>query len=435
MEMTAHGDKGKTGMTSAQTRPAAAVREDRLWQRHLDMAKLGATAKGGVNRQALSPEDAAARRLLAAWASARGFAVSTDAIGNLFVRRAGRDPTAAPILTGSHMDSQPTGGRFDGIYGVLAGFEALEAFEDAGIATARPLELVAWMNEEGSRFQPAPMGSAVYAGALPLERALAVTDRAGVSVREALRQTLAAAPAAPRDRLGGAVAGYVEAHIEQGPRLEATGCTIGVVTGIQGQRRYTVDVVGEEAHAGTTPHAARKDALASAVAIVTALEQLMADPSDTVRFTVGRFEVHPGSPNTIPGKVHFTIDFRHPDAAVLAARGDRIAEIAAQHAKGCTVAVAPVSDVAPTVFAPEVIAAVREAAARLGYRHMDLPSGAGHDAMHVAPLCPAGMIFVPCWHGISHNEAEAATPADLAAGARVLADVLAGLANASLAKG
>ena len=414
----------------AALRPSAAVREERLWQRHLEMAKLGATAKGGVNRQALSVEDAAARRLLTGWAAARGFAVSTDAIGNLFVRYDGSEPSAEPVLTGSHMDSQPTGGRFDGIYGVLAGFEVLEAFADAGLRPRRPLELVAWMNEEGSRFQPGAMGSAVYAGSLALDRALAAKDRAGVSVADALSQTLAAAPASRRPGFGGPIAAYVEAHIEQGPRLEAAGRTIGVVTGIQGQRRYTVDVVGEEAHAGTTPRAARKDALSAAVAIVSALEQLMADPADTVRFTVGRFEVQPGSPNTVPGRVHFTIDFRHPDTAVLAERGDRIADVAARHAKGCTVTVTEISRVAPTVFAPQVIDLVRDCAMQLGYQHMDMPSGAGHDAMHVARIAPSGMIFVPCWRGISHNEAENATPADLAAGARVLAEALASLANA-----
>ncbi len=405
-----------------------AIREDRLWQRHVEMAKLGATAKGGVNRQALSAEDIAARRLLASWAGARGFTVTTDPIGNVFVRRAGSEADAEPVMTGSHMDSQPTGGRFDGIYGVLAGFEALEALEDAGIATRRPVEVVAWMNEEGSRFPVGAMGSAVYAGRLALDKALAVADPKGVTVASALAETLAALPL-PGVKLGGKVAAYVEAHIEQGPRLEAEGRTIGVVTAIQGSRRYAVEVVGEEAHAGTTPRAARKDALSSAVGIVTALEKLMDDPTDTVRFTVGRFEVFPGSPNTVPGRVYFTIDFRHPEIAVLDERGGRIAAVAAAHARGCAVSVTPLTDVPPCVFAPRIIDLVRDSAARLGLPHMDMPSGAGHDAMHIATLCPAGMIFVPCLRGISHNEAESATPADLAAGARVLADVLGALAD------
>lgn len=408
--------------------PAAAVREGRLWQRHVEMAKLGGTPKGGVNRQALSAEDAAARNLLMSWAVARGFDVSTDAIGNLFVRRAGSDPDAVPVMTGSHMDSQPTGGRFDGIYGVLAGFEVLEALEDSGVRTARPVEVVAWTNEEGSRFPVGAMGSAVFAGRLPLAQALAVADPAGTTVAAALAQTLAAAPARERP-LGGRVAAYVEAHIEQGPRLEAEQRTIGVVTAIQGSRRYAVEIVGEEAHAGTTPLRARKDALSAAVAIVAALERLMHDPSDTIRFTVGRFEVFPGSPNTVPGRVYFTIDFRHPEAAVLDERGGRIAEVAAANARGCAVSVTALTDVPPTIFAAPVVDLVRDAAARLGLPHMDMPSGAGHDAMHIATLCPAGMIFVPCARGISHNEAESATPGDLAAGARVLAETLLALAQ------
>lgn len=413
---------------SAAARAAGAVREDRLWQRHAEMAKLGATSKGGVNRQALSSEDVAARKLLMGWAAARGFTVATDAIGNLFVRRSGTNADAIPVMTGSHMDSQPTGGRFDGIYGVLAGFEVLEALEDAGVRTQRPIEVVAWTNEEGSRFPVGAMGSAVFAGRMPLAEALAVCDPAGTTVAAALADTLAAAPAPPR-LAGREVAAYVEAHIEQGPRLEAEKKTIGVVMGIQGSRRYAVEIVGEEAHAGTTPLRTRKDALSAGVAIVSALEKMMHDPTDTIRFTVGRFEVFPGSPNTVPGRVYFTIDFRHPETTVLEERGGRIAEVAQAHARGCAVTVTPLTDVPPTVFAPAVVDLVRDAAALLGLPHMDMPSGAGHDAMHIATLCPAGMIFVPCARGVSHNEAESATPADVTAGARVLAATLTKLAD------
>jgi beta-ureidopropionase / N-carbamoyl-L-amino-acid hydrolase len=408
---------------------AAHVNAKRLWQRHVDMGRIGATPKGGVNRQALSPEDARARALLTSWALARGFEVSTDAIGNLFVRRAGTDPMARPILTGSHLDTQPTGGKYDGAYGVLAGFEVLEALEDGGIKTRRPIELVAWTNEEGSRFQPGAMGSAVFAGSYDVEKMLAVADRAGVVLGDALAETLAAAPAPRRDRIGQPIDGYIEAHIEQGPVLEATGNTIGVVTMIQGSRRFTVDIVGEEAHAGTTPLRVRKDALSAGVSIVAALENLMHDDADIVRFTVGRFEVSPGSPNTVPGKVHFTIDFRHPDAGVLRKLGDQVATVAAAHAKGCEVTVTDISYVDPTVFAPQVIDLVRETAGALGLRHMDMPSGAGHDAMHMNALCPTGMVFVPCLRGISHNEAESATADDLTAGCRVLANALVALAN------
>jgi N-carbamoyl-L-amino-acid hydrolase len=282
---------------------AEAIREERLWRRHADMARLGGTPKGGVNRQALSAEDAAARNLLGSWARARGFAVSTDAIGNLFVRREGSDPKAPPVMSGSHMDSQPTGGRFDGMYGVLAAFEALEALEDAGVKTKRPVVAVAWTNEEGSRFQPGAMGSAVFAGHNDLYEMLQAKDWKGVVLKDALAETLKAAPAPMLDgRPGFPLDGYVEAHIEQGPRLENERKTIGVVTAIQGSRRYIVTTEGEEAHAGTTPRAARKDAFAAALRIAQAMYEATTDQDDTLRFTIGRVDVAPGSPNTVPGK-------------------------------------------------------------------------------------------------------------------------------------
>lgn len=409
---------------------AARISEARLWQRHMEMAAIGATAKGGVNRQALSVEDARSRALLAGWAKARGFAVSTDAIGNLFIRRDGTQAGAKPILTGSHMDTQPTGGRFDGMYGVLAGFEVLEALEDAGQKTRRPIEVVAWTNEEGNRFTPGAMGSAVFAGAYPLDTMLAAKDPAGVSVAQALAETLRIAPAPARaGGPGFAIDGYVEAHIEQGPRLEDTGHTIGVVTMIQGQRRFLVDVNGEEAHSGTTPRAARKDALLAAVDMVAALSRATMDEEDALRFTVGRFEVRPGSPSTVPSHVQFIIDLRHPDDALLDATVARIHQEIERHKGRCAAKVTKISQVAATHFAPQVVELVRESVAALGLSHMDMPSGAGHDAMHIARLCPAGMVLVLCLRGVSHNEAESATPADLAAGARVLAAALVSLAD------
>ncbi len=409
---------------------ANSVSESRLWQRHADMAKLGGTPKGGVNRQALSPEDVAARNLLASWAKARGFALSTDAIGNLFVRREGTDTTALPVMSGSHMDSQPTGGRFDGMYGVLAAFEALEALDDAGIKTRRPIVAVAWTNEEGSRFQPGAMGSAVFAGHNRLDDMLAVKDWKGVVLRDALAETLKAAPAPMRQGTPGfAVYSYVEAHIEQGPRLENERKTIGVVTAIQGSRRYIVTVEGEEAHAGTTPRAARKDAYAAATRLAAALYEATNDPDDTLRFTIGRVEVSPGSPNTVPGKVSFTIDMRHPDDTVLKERERVLEALLIDKTRPCTAQLERVTNVPPTNFDPRVIDLVREKATALKLSNMDMPSGAGHDAMHIAKLCPAGMIFVPCERGISHNEIENATPQDLAAGTRVLVEVLEALAN------
>ncbi len=409
---------------------ASAVREDRLWQRHVDMAKLGSTPRGGVNRQALSAEDAAARNQLMGWARERGFEIFTDAIGNLFVRRDGSDPTALPVMSGSHMDSQPTGGRFDGMYGVLAAFEALEALEDAGVKTKRPVLAVAWTNEEGSRFQPGAMGSAVFAGHNKLDEMLLVKDWKGVVLKDALAETLQAAPASMRaGKPGFALDGYVEAHIEQGPRLENERTTIGVVTAIQGSRRYIVEILGEEAHAGTTPRAARKDAYLAATHIAAAMYDATTDADDTLRFTIGRVDVLPGSPNTVPGKASFTIDMRHPSDAVLETHEATLGALVAARAAPCTARIERVTAVPPTAFDPKVIGLVRSTAKMLGFTNMDMPSGAGHDAMHVARLCPTGMIFVPCERGISHNEIENAVPADLAAGARVLVEVLIELAN------
>jgi N-carbamoyl-L-amino-acid hydrolase len=409
---------------------AEAIREERLWRRHADMAKLGGTPKGGVNRQALSAEDAAARNLLGSWAKARGFSISTDAIGNLFVRREGSDPNALPVMSGSHMDSQPTGGRFDGMYGVLAAFEALEALEDAGVKTKRPVVAVAWTNEEGSRFQPGAMGSAVFAGHNDLDQMLQVKDWKGVVLKDALAETLKAAPAPMREgKPGFPLDGYVEAHIEQGPRLENAATTIGVVTAIQGSRRYIVTTEGEEAHAGTTPRAARKDAFAAALRIAHAMYEATTDKDDMLRFTIGRVDVGPGSPNTVPGRTTFTIDMRHPDDAVLEAHEKKLKEIVAMKAAPCTAGIERVTAVPPTDFDPMVIDMVRAKTNALRLTNMDMPSGAGHDAMHIAHLCPTGMIFVPCERGISHNEIENATPQDLAAGARVLVEVLAELAN------
>ena len=408
---------------------AEGIDETRLWQRHMAMARFGARPDGGVNRQALSAEDIAARRQLIQWAEARGFACAVDPIGNLFVRRAGREADLPPVLTGSHLDSQPSGGRFDGAYGVLAGLEVLEALEDAKIATRRSVEAVAWTNEEGSRFQPGAMGSAAFVGRMALDALRATVDRAGVRLGDALDATLAAIPGVARRALGFPVAAYVESHIEQGPLLEAEGKTIGAVTGIQGSRWFAVEVKGEEAHAGTTPLKIRKDALKAAVAMVSALEALMADATDVVRFTVGRFEVSPNSPNTVPGRVLFTVDFRHPDPAVLQRLGDQVEATCRAQARGCPVTVTPTFDAPPTHFTPDIVKAVSAAAARLGLPHRDIFSGAFHDAKFLAEVAPTGMIFVPCARGVSHNPAESATPSDLAAGARVLAEVVAELAQ------
>ena len=415
--------------TNSSSSAAGFVSEDRLWNFLMDVAVYGATKNGGVNRQALSVEDTSAKQHVISWADERRFQTFQDPIGNLFVRREGTEPDLQPIMTGSHLDSQPTGGRFDGAYGVLSGLEALDALNDAGIQTRRPIEVVAWTNEEGSRFSPGAIGSAVFAGHNTLASVLDVVDREGTVFRDALAETITGT-GAPLRALGSIVPhAYIENHIEQGPVLEGKDLQIGVVSGIQGICHLDVVVLGEEAHAGTTPRRSRKDALSAAVGIIAALEELTTDDGDTIRFTVGRCEVSPGSPNTVPGRVHFTIDLRHPDSEIIQSMRSRIDEVAAAKAGACIVAVSDNLYVPPTTFEPSVIAAIRDSAKNLGYEYLDMPSGAGHDAMHLNAICGAGMIFVPCLGGISHNEAESATPTDLAAGARVLTDTLVRLAN------
>ncbi|MDA1326406.1 MAG: M20 family metallo-hydrolase [Proteobacteria bacterium] len=416
-------------MNTPSPTASASVSEERLWQLLMDVATYGATAKGGVNRQALSAEDTAAKKHVVQWAAERGFTTFQDDIGNLFVRRDGTEPTLAPVMTGSHLDSQPTGGRFDGAYGVLAGLEALDALNDAGIQTRRPVVVVAWTNEEGSRYSPGAFGSSIFAGVSDLASVLDNTDAAGAVLRDELARTLAETDVPMRAQGSVTPQFYIEAHIEQGPVLEEKGLQIGVVSSIQGIHHLDVVIIGEEAHAGTTPRRSRKDALSSAVAIISALEQMTSDADDITRFTVGRCEVQPGSPNTVPGRVHFTIDLRHPDRAVLTSLVDRIRVVATEKANPCSVTVTDNLSVDPTIFEAGVMDAIRQSAQALGLGHMDMPSGAGHDAMHLATICSAGMIFVPCLGGVSHNEAESATPGDLAAGARVLADTIVRLAN------
>lgn len=401
----------------------------RLWARHMHMATIGAIAGNGVNRAALSAEDIAARKVLIGWARERGFGVAMDAIGNLFIRRAGLDPTAAPVMTGSHMDSQPRGGRFDGMYGVLAGLEALEAIDEAGVATRRAIELVVWTNEEGSRFQPCTMGSAVYTGERRLDEILDVTDNEGVRFGAALQTTMAATPGLEARTLGAPAAAYIEAHIEQGPLLEQASKTIGVVTGIQGLRWFNVEVFGKTDHAGTTPLALRKDAMRDAVNIVNALRELTRDPADVTRFTVGRMLVTPNSPNSVASHVLFSVDIRHPDPAIIDRLGKAVEPTARAALEQCTMTLTPTLHDDPCVFDTNVVASIEQAAHALGIPNMRITSGASHDANYMARICPAGMIFVPCAGGVSHNEAEDAKPTDLAAGARVLTAALLDLAD------
>jgi N-carbamoyl-L-amino-acid hydrolase len=405
----------------------------RLWERLMTLARIGATAKGGVCRLALTELDGQGRALFTRWAEALGCTVRVDAIGNLFARRPGADDTLPAVATGSHVDTQPTGGKFDGNYGVLAGLEVLATLNDAGITTRAPLEVCVWTNEEGSRFVPVMMGSGVYAGAFTLEHALAAKDSAGVSVREALAAIgqAGASPAAVADgapRFGA----YFEAHIEQGPVLEDAGIPIGAVTGALGQRWYDVTVTGLEAHAGPTPMALRRDALLPATQLMQRVNAIALAEQPHARGTVGQVQVWPNSRNTIPGRVGFSVDFRHADDAGLlrmdAALRAAVAELATP---GLTIDVKQVVYFQPQPFDPALVALVREGAARAGLACQDVVSGAGHDAVYVARTAPAAMIFIPCTDGISHNEVEDALPEHVTAGANVLLHAM--LARAGIA--
>jgi N-carbamoyl-L-amino-acid hydrolase len=394
------------------------------------LARHGATADGGVDRQALSPEERSTWRELIDWASELGLRASTDAAGNLFLRLDGAQPELAPVLSGSHLDSQPTGGRFDGVYGVLAALEAVQAIVESGTRLRRPIEIVAWMNEEGSRFVPGMTGSAAFTGAMALDDVLALRDGRGFSMAEGLAALHSAFRELPLRELPRPVASYVEAHIEQGPVLEREGYPVGVVTGIQGKRTFRVTVRGEEAHAGTSTRRERKDALLAATRMIQALAAMTHDDEDVTRFTVGRLDVMPNAPSVVPAQVVFSIDLRHVESAVLARLGDRVAEVCAAEAPPCSVEVAELTSAMSLRFPEAMTGLIRDTARALGIRAMDIHSAAGHDARFLHRVCPTGMIFVPCAAGISHSPRESAKPDDLAAGARVLVTTLVALANA-----
>lgn len=410
-------------------RPSAWIDAARLWRRHEALARIGATAAGGVDRPALSTADIDACRLLVDWASSIGLKPSRDAAGNLFLRLQGTDTHAAPVLSGSHLDSQPTGGKYDGVYGVLAALEACEAIVASGVTLRRSVDVVAWMNEEGGRFAPGMMGSAVFAGARTLAEIQDVSDGDGVTVRDALEAAHQAHADIPRRALGGEVFAYLEAHIEQGPILERIGKTIGIVSGIQGKRTFRVTVCGEASHAGTSRRAERRDALMAATSMVQALAHRMHDEQDVVKFTIGRFSVLPNAPSVVPSQVVFSIDLRHPEWRELRELGDAVDAVCQTHAGRCEVRVEELSTACSTEFPLAVRGVLREAADKLGLSHHELISAAGHDARYLSEVCPSGMLFIPCHLGVTHNEAESITMSDAAAGAKVLVEALVELAR------
>ncbi len=394
----------------------------RLLRRLAQFASIGATPGGGVNRQALSIEDRKARRLLADLAGARGFLVYQDAAANLFIQRPGRQPDLAPLLIGSHLDSQPGGGKYDGALGTLSAFEVLEALDDAGVTTERTVEVVAWTNEEGSRFSPGCMGSMAFVAASLPDEWLDMTGADGAPFSAELSATLAALPDAELRPLGHAVSAYVELHIEQGPILERSGVAIGIVTAVQGTKWLDICFTGEAAHAGTTPLQYRRDPMAAAVQAIAALQASVMQGDALARLTVGRIAVEPGSINVIAREVRLTVDIRHPEADKLQAMLQVVNAhcAAAAEGQGCTVTLTERFDMPPGRFDEGVIEAISEACRSCGITSMPMVSGAFHDALFLARVAPSAMIFVPCRDGISHNEAEFVPDENVILGATAL---------------
>ena len=395
------------------------INGERLWASLMELAQIGATPKGGVCRLTLTDLDKQGRDLVTRWAREAGMSVTIDKIGNGFMRRPGRNNSLPPIMTGSHIDTQPTGGKFDGNNGVLAGIEVVRTLNDLGIETEAPIEVAFWTNEEGSRFVPVMMGSGVFAKAFTLEHAYAARDTDGKSVHDELKRIGYIGSEEPGQHPIGA---YFETHIEQGPVLEDNDITIGVVQGVLGIRWFDCTVTGMEAHAGPTPMALRKDAMQVAAPIMLEVVATALRHAPHGRGTVGMVQVHPNSRNVIPGRVKFSIDLRNSTDAVVDQMADEVKAFAARLSQqsGLDVKIELVSSYSAIGFHADCIDAVARAAQQLGYSNMPVVSGAGHDAVYMAKLAPSGMIFIPCKDGISHNEIEDAKAEHITAGCNVL---------------
>ena len=425
------------------------VNGERLWETLHSLAKIGATPAGGVARVALTDEDREGRDQFVAWVQELGCTVHIDQMGNLFARREGTDPGRLPVVIGSHLDSQPTGGRYDGAYGVMVGLEILRVLADHDVSTAAPIEVVSWTNEEGARFPPAMIGSGVYAGAFSLDEGLAAPGVDGTTLGGELARIGYAGdgPCGQPDGAGcRSIGHYIEPHIEQGPILEAAGVTLGAVTGVQGIRWYDVSIEGQSAHAGSTPMDHRSDAMVTAARLVCEADEIAARRAPEGRATVGTLMTGAGSRNTVAGSVKLTIDLRHPDAAELEAMHSELLAFADGPAFGRQPSAAssgvnqpsrslprpqisPIWYSPPIVFDPAVVNAVRDGAVAAGFEPMDITSGAGHDACYVSQVAPTGMLFIPCADGLSHNEAESILPEHATAGAQATLNAVLTLAG------
>ena len=403
----------------------------RLWDSLMDMATIGATPKGGVRRLALGPVDKQGRDHFRALCEAQGLAIRIDGMGNMFARRPGRDPARLPVLFGSHLDSQPSGGKFDGALGVMAGLEVMRSLNDLDITTEAPVELVNWTDEEGSRFGHSLMGSGVWAGIYDQAACEALTDFDGHTVGASLDAIGYRGPEPARPFPADA---YFELHIEQGPILEHEGKQLGIVTGAQAQVWYDAVAIGQDSHAGTTPPSTRRDALLCAARIIDLVDRMMRARGEDGRGTVGRLVVLPNSSNVIPGEVRFSVEFRHPTEAEIdriAAQFPREAGFIARDC-GTELRLTELFRIPAQPFDPACVDLVRQSAARLGYSTREIVSGAAHDAVYVARHIPTAMIFTPCKDGLSHNEAESIEPDQAEAGTQVLFEAVLARANRTL---
>ncbi|CUK10186.1 N-carbamoyl-L-amino acid hydrolase [Ruegeria denitrificans] len=391
----------------------------RLWENLMQMAKIGGTAKEGCNRQALTDLDIKGRALFSDWCRKIGLQIQYDAVGNMFARLDGRDNHLNPLVIGSHLDTQPTGGKYDGVLGVLAGLEVMTRIVEEKIIPERPIEIACWMNEEGARFAPAMMGSGVWAGMLDLGEVRASIDLEGISVGIELDRHGYSSHPDPQDK---DIAAYLELHIEQGPVLEAEGKDVGVVTGAQGIRWYDVVLTGQETHAGPSPMAMRHDPMRLVPALVQGILEI-GTRDEAARATIGQVHTAPFSRNVVPGKVVVSVDLRHPNEQVLQSMHDDLATLVSEltgEDRKLTSILEEIWHSPVVAFDAGLVTSIRRGAKELGYSYCDIVSGAGHDSLMVARKVPTAMIFTPCRDGISHNESEHIEPHQAEAGANVL---------------
>jgi N-carbamoyl-L-amino-acid hydrolase len=395
------------------------INGDRLWDALMEMARIGPGVRGGNNRQTLTDEDAEGRKLFARWCEEAGMTIGVDQMGNMFARREGAEPGLDPVMVGSHLDTQPTGGKYDGILGVLGGLEIIRTLNDLDVKTRRPIVVVNWTNEEGTRFAPPMLASGVFAGVHTLDWAYAREDAEGKTVGAELERIGYKGDEPVGERK---IHAFFELHIEQGPILEAEGYDIGVVTHGQGLNWLEVTLTGKESHTGSTPMPMRVNAGLGMARITQVVDEIAWKHAPLAVGAVGHCDVYPNSRNIIPGKVVFTIDFRHPEKDVIAAMESELRERAKIIAEeiGLGMEIEQVGAFDPVKFDENCVKAVRDAAVRLGYKHRDLVSGAGHDACWINRVAPTSMIMCPCVDGLSHNEDEEISPEWATAGANVL---------------